>query len=349
MKSTFITCIKSLLVILIISCKKVDQIKVSNQNILNGKWKTYYMPDNWRFRDGASLIKLGKKLVMLGGWVYDEPYSGGKVCNEVWESIDGYNWRQLPNAPWAGRHGMGCVVHNGKIYIVGGDFFRDVWSTADCINWVCENENLPFEGRYTPNLASLNGNLIFYAGIKYIEANCPAPSSCMAIGFNDIWSSKDGRNWKKIATAPWKPRGLIHNSVVYRNKIYLIGGGLKQSHPFYPVGETFFENADVWSSLDGINWKLETTNFGISPRTHFSVLSAFDLIWISDGSIHTQENVSNDLFFSKDGIVYTRVKTPDDMPKRHASSFIDFNNELIILGGPPTNFPRNKVYVYSFN
>lgn len=305
------------------------------------------MPRNWKYRDGASVIKFNNRLYMLGGWTYDEPYQGGSVCSEVWESIDGYTWKRLNDAPWPARHGMGATVNNGKLYIVGGDEMNDCWSTTDCINWICENNKLPFEGRYTPNLASINGKLILYAGVKFLSGNCPAPFSCTSFGFDDIWSSSDGKNWIKIAIAPWKPRGLIHNSVVFNNKIYIIGGGMKQSHSFLPLAETVYENTDVWSSIDGINWNLETSNFGISPRTHFSVLSAFGVIWISDGSVNSQANVTNDLFFSKDGINYFYVKVPSDMPKRHASSLIDFNNKLIILGGPPTNFPRNKVYVYT--
>ena len=32
---------------------------------------------------------------MLGGWTYDEPYTGGTVVNEIWESEDGKNWKKL--------------------------------------------------------------------------------------------------------------------------------------------------------------------------------------------------------------------------------------------------------------
>jgi len=332
--------------ILFISCTKEDKYVFINDQLLNGSWEVYDMPKNWKYRDGASLIQFNNKLYLLGGWTYEEPYTGGTICNEIWESKDGYTWERLPDAPWPGRHGMGAVVHNGKLYILGGDELKDCWSTTNCVDWVCENNNLPFEGRYTPNLASLAGSLILYGGVKFLSGNCPAPASCTCVGFDDVWSSKDGKNWKKISTAPWRPRGLVHNSVVFENKIYLIGGGLKQSHSTIAVAETNFESADVWSSFDGMNWLLESSSFSITPRTHFSVLSAFGAIWISDGSISTQANVSNDLFFSRDGINYFRVPVPVDMPKRHASSFVNFKNKLIILGGPPTDFPRRKVYVY---
>lgn len=286
---------------------------------------------------------------MFGGWTYDEPYTGGYVVNEVWESKDGITWNQLPNAPWPPRHGIGFAVHKNKLYILGGDFQNDVWSTKDGINWICENNNLPFSGRYTPNLVSMNENLIVFGGYNCYSGLCAAPESCLCLGDREIWSSKDGVVWTKIATAPWEPRGLVHNSILFNNEVYLLGGGIKESLFDVPVAETKIEFSDVWKSKDGVNWQKITDDWGIKKRTHFSVVSAFGVIWVSDGSIGFQSNVSNDLFFTRDGLKFIQVKVPFDMPKRHASSFASFKNKLIILGGPPTNFPRAKVYVYSLN
>jgi len=322
-------------VLFVVSCSK-DEITFSDDLLLNGSWSSYDMPLNWKYRDGSMLVNFKNKLFLMGGWTYDEPYNGGKIVNEIWVSNDGENWEQQPNAPWPGRHGAGSVVHNDKLFIVGGDHYNDCWSTKDGLNWVLENDNLPFEGRYTPNLVSINGNLVLYAGVKL------DPITKSSIGFKDIWISKNGIEWKKLSDAPWEPRGLIHNSVLFNGKIYLIGGGHKYD-------DTLQEYSDVWTSKNGIDWEIETTNFGIKPRTHFSVLNAFDAIWISDGSIGNQSGLSNDLFFSRDGKEFKQVLVPSDMPKRHASSFINFKNKLIILGGPPSGFPRNKVSVYTLN
>jgi len=332
---------------LLVSCQLDDSISYNNEDLLSGKWQSYDMPNDWKYRDGATLIEFNSKLLLLGGWTYEEPYEGGTVVSEVWESPDGFSWKQLPDAPWPPRHGMAVAIHKNKIFILGGDELTDVWSTIDGINWICENSNLPFEGRYTPHLVSLNGKLITYGGVKFLPGDCVGGYSCICMGFDDIWSSMDGKVWEKISDAPWDPRGLIHNSIVFNDEIYIIGGGLKQTHPVYPVAETSSEFSDVWKSKDGINWQLVTSNYGFPSRTHFSVLSAFDAIWISDGSIGNQANVSNDLFFSRDGIKFLKVDTPNDMPKRHASSFVQFKNNLIILGGPPTDSPRGKVYVYT--
>jgi hypothetical protein len=336
-------------VFVMFSCELDNSSLYTDDELTSGFWSSYEMPSDWKFRDGAGLIEFKGRLLMFGGWTYGEPYNGGKLVNEVWESFDGIKWKQLPNAPWSPRHGMGFTIHEEKLFILGGDFINDIWSTVDGLVWVCENKDLPFSGRYTPNLVSIKGNLVVFGGYNCFSGLCAASESCICLGDDDIWISKDGKDWKKSLSPPWNSRGLIHNSLVFKNEIYLMGGGIKQSLLNIPISETKIEFSDIWKSKDGVNWEKVTDNWEIQNRTHFSVLSAFGVIWVSDGSLGIQSNVSNDLYFSRDAKKFTQINVPLDMPKRHASSFAVFKNNLIILGGPPTDFPRGKVYVYSLN
>ncbi len=78
-----------------------------------------------------------------------------------------------------------------------------------------------------------------------------------------------GKLWKEITTAaPWNGRNG-HQSVVFDNKIWVIGGGYKN---------------DVWSSPDGTNWIKVTA---IAPRSvslgHQSVVLD-NKIWIIGGT-----------------------------------------------------------------
>ena len=63
---------------------------------------------------------------------------------------------------------------------------------------------------------------------------------------NDIWSSADGVTWSKIGNAAWSPRGS-HTVVVYRNRLWLIGGA---NHIADDRSTDGFLN-DVWVSDDG--------------------------------------------------------------------------------------------------
>ncbi len=134
---------------------------------------------------------------------------------------------------------------------------------------------------------------------------------------------------------------------MHNGKIYLIGGGLKQSLQEYAYGETSAEFSDIWSPLEGKSWTLETQKFDFLTRIHFSVLSAFGSCWVSDGSIDTQENVSNDQFRASDCIHFSRDITPVGYQKRHASSFTSFNGSLLVFGGPATDFPRRTLWRYT--
>lgn len=316
--------------------------------VRSGEWGHYELPMSFTFRDGAGFLALGDYLYILGGWTYEEPYRGGSVVSEVWRSSNGFDWEQLPNAPWPGRHGAAYLVHEGKIFVIGGDLYSDVYSTVDGINWTFLGDfKDSFGGRYTPNAVSLNGEIILYGGIKWLAGNCASPTVCTAIGFTDVWKSRSGNSWQFVGNTPWPGRGLIHGGIVHNGKIYLVGGGLKQSLQDVAYGETSVEFSDIWSSSDGKNWTLEVEKFNFPARTHFSVLSAFGTCWISDGSIGTQENVSNDLFMASDCIHFSPVITPDGYQKRHASSFTSFNGSLLVFGGPATDFPRRTLWRYT--
>ena len=70
------------------------------------------------------------------------------------------------------------------------------------------------------------------------------------------------------------------------------------------------------------------------PRTHFSVVATPEGCFLSDGSVGTQVNLSNELFFAANCVDFAPVAVPAEMPVRHASSLAAFNGSIVILGGP---------------
>ena len=60
-------------------------------------------------------------------WVLGGAYTLGSgpgsylvFLNDVWNSVDGASWVQMPDAPWAPRLGHTSVVSDGKLWILGG-------------------------------------------------------------------------------------------------------------------------------------------------------------------------------------------------------------------------------------
>lgn len=295
----------------------------------SGEWRKFDNTDTWQHRDGAGLLLLNGDLYLLGGWTWDT------TSSEVWKTSDLTHWTFLGNAPWPARHGAAWLVHRDRLYVVGGDFMTDTWSSADGVNWVRHSASAPFGTLYTPNAVSIEGRIILYAGQGGTE------------GVNDVWSSEDGVAWTRLVKgAPWAGRGLIHGHAVHEGRFYLIGGGVKAVPPGQIYGETKQEFSDIWSSADGVGWRLEADTLGFPPRTHFSVVGTPRGCYVSDGSVGIQANVTNDLFFAGDCVHFAPVPDTPRLQPRHASSLAYFAGSLVILGGPPAGNAGTTVWQY---
>jgi hypothetical protein len=309
--------------------------------VQRGQWRKIPHTGAWVPRDGAGLLQMDGALYMLGGWLW------GPVTNEVWKTVDLVTWDFLGYAPWPARHGAAWLVHDNRLWVIGGDLHDDVWSSPDGVRWTQEATAAPFGARYTPNAASLNGEIVVYAGQDWLAGACTEAAGCPR-GLRSTWKSRDGRTWTQAsAEVPWSGRALIHGSAVYEGQIWMIGGGLKAVSAGVNYSETAVEFTDIWSSSDGAMWQRRAATTGFSGRTHFSVLATSNGCFVSDGSVGTQSNVSNDLFHAPDCIHFAPIPVPAELPVRHASSLVEFNGSLVLLGGPPVYFGAvNEVWQY---
>ena len=177
----------------------------------------------WRIRAYHTSIVFKNKIWVLGG--HDGTISSAD-SNDVWSSSDGQSWTQeIANAPWTVRHDFASVVLNNKICIMGGDnhqyrnnnrIFGDVWCSSDGQNWTQKTANAPWANRqefrsviFSNKIWLIGGN----AGITHASHNLK----------NDIHSSSDGKIWKQERAANWTARHY-HQSLVFNNKIWVIGG-----------------------------------------------------------------------------------------------------------------------------
>lgn len=224
-------------------------------------WKRILETDDenhWPARAYFQAVSKGKYMYILGGQnfnIVDNPgceflnLPPGVPCpldqipdseffNDVWRSKDGRHWKQLtPNAPWPARAGLSAVVYKNEIYVLGGS------QNDDC-------SILP-------------------------PGSCPPGEPPPRIYYNDVWKSKNGRDWVQLTeNAPWQPRaGGI--AVVKDGYLYLIGGedGFLCDE-FNPRCPPYFN--DVWKTKDGINWVQVTDAAEWSPRPGHQVVVAQD-------------------------------------------------------------------------
>ena len=277
----------------------------------------------FRPRDGSGMLSFQGRLWLLGGW---NPDDLGSTCNQVWSSVDGLNWSLVGSAPWEGRHTAGWLVFNDRMWVIGGDnnrghYQNDVWSSRDGVTWQLVTDFPPWADRVAPQVQAFKGRIWLLGGVQALG------DSGKERAFNDVYSSVDGATWAlETPQAPWRHRGLTMGGVVFRDRLWVIGGG--QYSP------RTYEN-DVWSSADGVQWKLETANAPWAPRQYQSVIVFDGKMWVMAGSVEGATSGTNDVWYSTDGNHWVQL-TDTPWPARHASSVVAQDTRLWLVAGSST-------------
>jgi len=113
-------------------------------------------------------------------------YSLGQFRNDVWYSENGTTWtRATLHAAWSGRSGHAAVVHDGKMWVLGGYNLGDVWYSSDGVKWT--SATMAAGWRPTETVA----------GVSFLN------KLWLINGFG-AWCTSDGTNWTTATSpAPW--------------------------------------------------------------------------------------------------------------------------------------------------
>ena len=291
-------------------------------------WECVTQQAEFAARDGAGALAFQGRMWLLGGWnPMDKEHFPRKCNSEVWSSVDGATWRlEVLSAPWEPRHTAGYVVFKDKMWIVGGDCLQghyqgDVWNSSDGLNWELVTERVPWHPRALHCTFAFDG-CIWVMGGQTLPQFAPAEESL----HNDVWRSEDGANWECVLReAPWQVRGMIGGSAVCGGRMWILGGGTYDT-PQYP-NRTFYN--DVWSTDNGVDWVLHTSNAPWKPRQYHDVAVFDNRLWVMEG--WNQTNL-NDVWCSMDGVEWREI--PDTpWPIRHAASVSVHDDALWMVAG----------------
>lgn len=131
--------------------------------------------------------------------------------------------------------------------------------------------------------------------------------------------SMEERIWQKsISPAEWSER-MWHGTVVFDNKIWLLGG--------YPVKN------DIWYSLDGIKWYCSTLSAGYPLRYGYSTTVFKKKIWMIGGIRGDCRCASNDIWYSSDGKNWVLAVSDAGWSKRAWHTSVVFDNKIWVIGG----------------
>lgn len=252
-----------------------------------------------------------------------------------WLSKDGKTWTKtaLPESGLNSAYQQ-YVQFRGAIYALGamsGNYENftintKILRTTDGKTWeiVAEKSNLPQRVFY--------GAIVFKDKIRLFG------------GFdgknyhNDVWNSTDGVNWTRAAEkTAWSPR-MVGTMIFFKDKIWIFGGGVidgeKEINPN--------SRKEVWSSTDGINWKLETdrkTERGGTPIV-------FDGKLWSIGANRNDGSFGNAVLISDDGVNWQAQSAP--WSPRGGSVVWVFKDKLFMTGGKYSFTENGEIkFVYS--
>lgn len=301
-------------------------------------------------QDGSALLSYKGLLFLIGGWNPDPGIFVKRTTNAVWRSVDGISWTNIkpdtfnsasfnPAQDWQGRHTFGCVVFNDRMWIFGGDDQQsyaandpsiapqnDIWSSTNGVSWRYDGD-LPFNGVGNAGKRILICAIVFngYIWIMGGQKSSRDPNSAT----KEIWRSADGLAWQRMADGPWSPRYILHQAIVYRGRLWVLGGAVYNT----------VELNDVWSTVDGISWTQVLTNNPNATnrwggRSYGEAVVFDDRMWLLTGYKNGVTNV-NDVWFSQNGVDWTMFAATSavTLPARHASGVVEHGNTLRVVTG----------------
>jgi hypothetical protein len=303
---------------------------------------------SWAPRAGLQVVELHNRFYLLGGRTPNPPsfppiIGDSFIWGDVWMSDDrGATWEKVLDTDdpghWPARAYFQAVTKGAWMYVIGGqnfkagpllcppevpvcsDFFNDVWRSKDGVRWTRMTGDAGWEPRAGLSSVVFGGELYVMGGSQNDDSSIGGPGGPARLYFNDVWKSRDGRQWELVtADAPWSPRaGAV--VVAKGGRMYLLGGEAGFQGPYFN---------DVWSSRDGLNWELLTPAAAWSPRPGHKCAVALNHI-LCFGGFGLPFN-PQDVWASKNGRDWIQV---DDAPWNSTSSDdIKYDFDVLTISG----------------
>ena len=279
----------------------------------------------WRPRDSSGEAVFKERLWILGGW-FD---SFSAPPRDVWSSADGKTWKQVvKEAPWKHSDLPMTLVFKDHLWLLGGWFngrlpghnaSNEVWASADGQKWSQVTE----KAGWTPRLAA--GAVVFKDRMWILGGTEDYYFGDDKSLKNDVWSSADGKQWRReTAAAPWSPRAY-HAAIVHKGKIWVLGGG-----NYVPKYQAL---NDIWCSADGVKWEQVARKAPWHSRIWFSAVVYRERMWVLGGWSNNPGKNWDDVWYSPDGKRWLQLRSNVIWKERHEHSAYVFKDRIWVAGG----------------
>jgi len=201
--------------------------------------------------------------------------------------------------------------------------------------FVCATSNHSFNQRF------LHTSIIFDNKIWGI-GGADAMGATSVNNHNDLWYSIDGIDWTQATAKANFPQRHYHTSVVFNNKMWVIGGDASNFWSDKNVKN------DVWYSTDGIAWTQAPPNNVFSSRGGHTSAIFDNKIWVI-GGYDSLSQLKNDVWYSTDGIDWTQATAQTNFSPRWGHTSVVFDNKIWVIGGSDTSLNQKNDVWYSTN
>lgn len=135
-----------------------------------------------------------------------------------------------------------------------------------------------------------------------------------------------------VPNAAWSGRDA-HATIVFKGKIWLLGGVEGGSTKKSPVYEEIPHKSDIWVSENGKDWKLVKEKAEWGERRSAGVVVFKDKIWLMGGWTKKWGETKNDIWVSEDGLNWEIAVSSAPWSPREGHTIVVFNNKICLAGG----------------
>jgi hypothetical protein len=223
----------------------------------------------------------------------------------VWTSVDGLEWKRIPDQAALERGGMHAVAQNpGGGYVAAGvsSLHAAAWTSPDAKTWsrVADTSLFhepKFEGDARANAATgiaVHDGRIVMVGQAYAQDLCPESIATRFCGGARAWWSMDAATWARADME------LARDSQVF--------SVAATPHGFLAVGPSGDPGCPggIWSSSDGQAWRCETSDDPSYPKFAPYAAAASGSLEVAVGL--TSEGVDEDSDEGFPGSIWVRAR-----------------------------------------
>lgn len=280
-------------------------------------------------RKNYSMVEYADKLWLFGGSTYD------KYKSETWSSDNGLAWQLESTSLPVELTTMQTFVYNDRVWLVGRDnnypgegHKFNFWSSDDVLNWTEEGAliNVPYDFE-----VEIHDGRIF---VMYRESD-----------ENVVITSSDSTSWEKSKGLVPSGFPFAGSTEIFNGKIWKTGGYQKDAN-----GDPVAVN-DIWSSLDGLDWTLETASAWRGGRWGNRTINHDGKLWVIGGR-DRRVLAHSETWSSEDGVNWVEQGVGLGFRPEQGFTVVSFKNQLLTFAGrSPMGYhkPKNRMWVYDNN